>query len=361
MYVIEAESADKLLIATCQEVQSKGRKRAVRGFNCIEFTRPVCLVLHNPANRWITIAERKWGKYLPLVESMWLANGRNDLETVGFYLPRMQDFSDDGVYCRAAYGPRLRRYQGEIDQYQESEITSSKSSGNRSGNQSGTVDQIAYVVKCFQADPNTRQATINIGDPVKDSFETSQGRVLDTKLATVDYPCTRGLQFINNEGKLDLIVNMRSNDMIWGAFGVNIFNFTWMQEYIANILELKVGTYYHMAANLHYYDRDNMEDTVKAIANATPKDYPTWYYPQASFSGSLAKFDALVVKLATVEQQWRQGVPAVADQELLDDSMFRDWTAMIQRYHSQKSRLSELPKPATEGVERHPVYEVLYR
>ena len=48
---------------------------------------------------------------------------------------------------------------------------------------------------------------------------------------------------------------MRSNDMIWGASAVNIFNYTFMQEYMAAILGLKVGDYYHFADNFHYYDR----------------------------------------------------------------------------------------------------------
>ena len=47
---------------------------------------------------------------------------------------------------------------------------------------------------------------------------------------------------------------MRSNDFIYGASGVNIFNYTFMQEYFASILGLKVGYYIHIANNMHYYD-----------------------------------------------------------------------------------------------------------
>lgn len=39
---------------------------------------------------------------------------------------------------------------------------------------------------------------------------------------------------------------MRSNDIIWGASAVNIFNYTFMQEYMATILGLGVGNYFPM-------------------------------------------------------------------------------------------------------------------
>lgn len=41
-------------------------------------------------------------------------------------------------------------------------------------------------------------------------------------------------------------MKMRSNDIIGGASAVNIFNYTFMQEYMATILGLGVGNYFPM-------------------------------------------------------------------------------------------------------------------
>ena len=47
---------------------------------------------------------------------------------------------------------------------------------------------------------------------------------------------------------------MRSNDMLWGASAVNIFNFTFMQEYFAAMLNMEIGSYFHIANNFHFYE-----------------------------------------------------------------------------------------------------------
>lgn len=332
MKVIRAASADDLLCQAAQDILSEGVHRQTRGFECIEFPTPVCLILTEPARRWITVPARKWGKYLPLVESLWLASGRNDLATVAYYLKRMSDFSDDNLFCRAAYGPRLRRYNGALQQYQESAIAPTVAQSATS------IDQLAYVVQCFETDPHTRQATINIGDPIKDAFTlNADGTSFTTeKLKTVDYPCTRGLQFIANKDKLDLVVNMRSNDLIWGAFGVNIFNFTWMQEYMAQVLNLKVGTYYHIAANLHYYSQESFTDIVRNIAAHQPDSYENWYYPTTSFQGDLSQFDTLVKELSALELKWRNEQKATLTPALAADPFFSDWGNMIGQYHLNK-------------------------
>ena len=91
-----------------------------------------------------------------------------------------------------------------------------------------------------------------MGDVMKDDFD-AEGSLRKT----LDIPCTRELHFIkqSSSNKLDVIVKMRSNDIIWGASAVNIFNYTFMQEYMAAILGLDVGNYFHFADNFHYYSR----------------------------------------------------------------------------------------------------------
>ena len=63
------------------------------------------------------------------------------------------------------------------------------------------------------------------------------------------------MQFILRNGKLDLIVTMRSND-IWLGLPYDLFNFTCMQIQMAMELGVEVGVYYHNAGSLHMYKRD---------------------------------------------------------------------------------------------------------
>lgn len=62
------------------------------------------------------------------------------------------------------------------------------------------------------------------------------------------------MQFLIREGKLNLIVCMRSNDIYLG-FPYDIFNFSMFQEYIAGKLGVKLGEYIHVVGSLHYYKK----------------------------------------------------------------------------------------------------------
>src|SRR5690606_11831823 len=114
------------------------------------------------------------------------------------------------ITLRAAYGPRFRYWQGGSDDYNIGQYSTEIKSG---------TDQFKFVIDLLKKDPTSRQAIITIGDPEKDCFGFA-GYIKET----LDRPCTRNIQFIINEGKLDMCVHMRSNDFMWGATGVNIFN-----------------------------------------------------------------------------------------------------------------------------------------
>ena len=78
-----------------------------------------------------------------------------------------------------------------------------------------------HVIMSLQKDINTRQASITIHDPIKDDFG-KDGKLKETK----DTPCTRTIQFMVVDGKLDCTVTMRSNDVLWGfsaAIQSNLF------------------------------------------------------------------------------------------------------------------------------------------
>lgn len=319
MYTETYTGVNSFLIGASKLLAEEGVKRETRGSTCYELPEPAMFKITNPLAREVTIPARKWFKTLPYAESLWIASGRNDMAYITHYLPRMIDFSDDGIYMRGGYGPRYRNYNGESDDYKIDTINV---------RQPGSVDQLKYVIECFKTDKETRRAVMNFGDPMKDDYD-EKGELKKSK----DIPCTRELHFMKQSGnnKLDLIVRMRSNDLIWGASAVNIFNYTFMQEYVAAILGLEVGNYYHIADNLHYYDRH--AEMVKRLAEFDEWDDERTAYVK-KFQ-SLAEFDELITKLSAEETMMRTNIRDYKRTEF-EDSFFEYWYEILLHYN-QKS------------------------
>ena len=102
-------------------------------------------------------------------------------------------------------------------------------------------DQIDYVIDLLKHQPDTRQAVITILDMKEhDTF-------------TFDTPCTYAIQFTIVHGRLNMCVTMRSNDL-WYGFCNDQYQFSMLQEMIADELKIEMGTYYHFAHNMHLYN-----------------------------------------------------------------------------------------------------------
>lgn len=302
------QGINAFLTGACRLLVSEGRKREVRGNVCYELPDPFMCKITNPIARIVTIPERGWFRTLPYAESLWIVSGRNDLSYIAHYLQRMKCFSDDGIYMRGGYGPRFRDYNGRMDDYRIENINI---------RQKNSVDQLRYVVECFKCDMETRRAVIPFGDPMKDDFDEN-GALKESR----DIPCTRELHFMKqpDSDKLDLIVRMRSNDLIWGASAVNVFNYTFMQEYVAAILGLDVGDYYHIADNLHYYDRHS--DMVRKLAEI--QDVDECAVECKKTFNSLEEFDRLVSMLGHEEESMRM-TPQEYKRIEWDDPFFMNW------------------------------------
>lgn len=321
MYAETYEGINSFLIGVSKLLRKEGVRRETRGSVCFELPEPAMFKITNPQAREVTIPERKWNRTLPYAESLWIASGRNDMAYITHYLARMKDFSDDSLYMRGGYGPRYRDYNGEKNDYQIESINV---------RQSGSVDQLRYVIECFKADAETRRAVMSFGDPMKDDFD-SEGNLKLTK----DIPCTRELHFMKQSGadKLDLIVRMRSNDLIWGASAVNVFNYTFMLEYVTAILGMKVGNYYHIADNLHYYDRH--EELVNVFSEMDGAEESANVYEKTF--GSLEEFDELVTRLSEEEIAMRKNMDEYQTTEFADP-FFQHWYEIIYEFNRNKRR-----------------------
>lgn len=206
-----------------------------QGSRTMEMTH-VGTTLVKPWRREMLVPERKVNLAAQIAETMWVLSGRNDVEFLSHYLPRAEQFSDDGQVWRGGYGPRLRSWATG-----ETEHISCDTSGCTI--QSVTVDQLAEVVDLLRKDPTTRRAVMSIFDPGAD--------FVDSK----DIPCNNWITFSNRLGKLDMHVGIRSNDLMWGWSGINAFEWSALQEIVAGMVGVGVGKLHFSTTSLHLYEQ----------------------------------------------------------------------------------------------------------
>ncbi len=105
------------------------------------------------------------------------------------------------------------------------------------------VNQIDYIVEKLKSSPVSRRAIAITWNPV-----------IDEQLD--DCPCLQLVQCVLREGKLDMRVVFRSNDMLTAA-GANMYALVQLQKSIADKLGVPCGTYTHISLVPHiYYLRD---------------------------------------------------------------------------------------------------------
>ena len=102
-------------------------------------------------------------------------------------------------------------------------------------------DQLDHVIHLLKYNTKTRQAAISIYD------------AKEWNKYTYDTPCTYAVQFTVLDGKLNMSVVMRSNDL-WYGFCNDQYQFSCLQLLVAQKTGYDVGTYYHFAHNLHLYN-----------------------------------------------------------------------------------------------------------
>ena len=117
-------------------------------------------------------------------------------------------------------------------------------------------DQLQWVLDSLKADKNTRQAIAFLNQP-KYQFKGNK-----------DFVCTMYLNFFIRDNKLNMKVQMRSNDIFYGlTFDAPFFAF--VQQHMRLWLldtypDLELGTYYHAADNIHFYERHfELADKIK--------------------------------------------------------------------------------------------------
>lgn len=111
------------------------------------------------------------------------------------------------------------------------------------------TEQIGWVVDSLLADDNSRQAIMFFNQP-KFQFKGNK-----------DFVCTMYANFFIRNNKLNMKIQMRSNDIFYGlTFDAPFFSFLMQSVYLIlkksdKYQDLELGTYYHFADNIHFYER----------------------------------------------------------------------------------------------------------
>lgn len=184
----------------------------------------VHLQLCVPRERFVNSKYRAMSMRYFVGELCHYLDGRRDLASIAHYGKFWRDVSDDGKTINSAYGHRLFEHS------------------NAAG-----LTQFSWAMRSLVEDPNTNKAVMVIYHP-NDSRPSR------------DNPCTLSAQLIIRENFLHMIVNMRSQD-IWLGLPYDVAFFTVVHEAAFQVLrrdmlQLKLGTYFHNVISLHVYERD---------------------------------------------------------------------------------------------------------
>lgn len=263
------ESADDLFVGAVDLVTEEGAVARPRG----EPTREVLgvhLRLRRPRARLVHLPPaRVLNPAFAAAEAVWILSGSDD-PWIFTYNERLRAYADDGV-LQGAYGPRMRRWRG-------------------------TVDQLARVIDLLREDPDSRRAVIQLYDPLQDA--AGHG----------DVPCTLCYRFHLRGGRLHMSTTMRSQD-VWYGLPYDLFTATVLHELVAGWLSADLGVYDHYVDSLHIYERDlgqaaslpaapepvemapltlpwpRFDETLAAVVQGMPTGHPPWDIFAAAMAG----------------------------------------------------------------------------
>lgn len=283
------------------EIFKNGQYVTVRGNETKELS-PCSFIIEDPLSRVYIIPNRRNNIFSTIAETLWVIGGRNDIKYLSYYLPRSEEFSDDGLVWRAGYGPRLRNWKG--------------------------VDQFKEIVNLINSDPNTRRAVMSIFDPASDFINSR------------DIPCNNWLHFLVRNNKLDMSIAVRSCDIMWGFTGINTFEWSVIQELISFWTGYEVGKMSFFIGSFHLYERHFKR--AEAIINSSKrKVLYDFGYLSPKFQTNFNDFDIQMSKCFELEEAIRSGNDVLDGILGINDDFLRNSMLMLMLHHLWKIKEKE--------------------
>lgn len=220
MRIITSESPNDALAQGLVFMNSFGQISDSRNGPVIRAPMPVITISKYPERRVLAGMARDANPFLHLMESVWMLAGCNDVATPALFASNFHKYSDDGITLHGAYGHRWRQWFG--------------------------FDQLQSIAEELRADPTTRRAVLSMWDSHHDRERALSGGK--------DVPCNTHIYFDTlNDGRLNMTVCCRSNDMLWGAYGANIVHFSFLLEWMAWASGLPMGVMRQFSNDMHLY------------------------------------------------------------------------------------------------------------
>jgi thymidylate synthase len=235
MFIKAKDTVDALRLIT-KALKEEGQKVNARGLETLELS-PVNLKIESQENN--ILIDSVWAHNFEYVkrEFSWYMQGRKDTEYIAELAPfwRTIAIGENKDEANSAYGRWI---------FNEG------------------VNQFRRVFDILEEDNSSRKALIYLGD--RNNFNET------------DTICTNSLQFLIRDDKLHLHVNMRSNDIFWG-FRNDTVMFMMIQQILADLLDIPVGSYYLYTPSMHIYKKDfekldKLQDVEVNTKTVTRKD-----------------------------------------------------------------------------------------
>ncbi|WP_053600515.1 thymidylate synthase [Bacillus sp. FJAT-18017] len=195
---------------------------------------PAFIEIHEDRFRMPLLKKRSFNPFFALVEFSWFILGYNNLSILQEHISNYDKYSDDGLTLNGAYGFRLRKKFNQ--------------------------DQIEQAIQILRENRETRRVVLSMWS-VEDLGSDSR-----------DIPCNTSVMLKIREGKLDMTVINRSNDLFLGI-PYNVILFFLFQCYLAEKIGCKVGFQRHFTDSLHLYKKDlnKVENIITANDKVTLK------------------------------------------------------------------------------------------
>lgn len=240
MRVITARNVNDAYYAGTQLLAMHGTRVDSRNGPVLRISEPVTTVYQRPTERVLFDERRNANPFFHFFEAMWMLNGQNDVKTMDQFLGSFKRFSDDGETYHGAYGHRWRHWPKPTTTYTEE------------------IDQLAEIIAMLKTYPEDRRAVVGMWDPARDLNRKSN-----------DIPCNDLIKFSIRDGRLQMTVFCRSNDVIYGAYGANAVHMSILMEYMAGMIGVEVGEYSQISDDFHGYLKTpyNFEDFYPPIVH----------------------------------------------------------------------------------------------
>lgn len=235
MYTISRNDVNQVYPEVLGLLKSVGVVEKSRNGDVLTIPEPVMLTYRNPLNRVLINPKRKANPFFHLFEAMWMLCGREDVEYVAQFNPRMREYAVDDGRLEGAYGYRW------VSNF--------------------SVDQLDVIIHELKSNPSSRQVVLTMWDPLADLGTDSK-----------DKPCNTHVYFRVFNGKLNMTVCNRSNDVVWGACGANVVHMSFLQEFISCATGIPVGVYNQFSNNMHFYI--NMPGAARHMQTEVTHPYP---------------------------------------------------------------------------------------